>query len=111
MSVFIWDEYFMLCQAVYGCLWLTFPSISVFISLNLSFSVLSILLKSVLFFFNEGIEENVHSNILALIVSQFTETYEPQRITKRFNQRYKTVTFYDEQITFVDCIKLSSTKL
>ncbi len=36
MSAFIWDAYFMLCQAVYGCLWLTFSSISVFISLSLS---------------------------------------------------------------------------
>ncbi len=34
MSEFIWDAYFMLCQAVYGCLWFTFSSISVFISLS-----------------------------------------------------------------------------
>lgn len=93
-----------LFMAACGSLFL--PSLS--LSLSISLSVLSILLKLVLFFFNEGMEENVHSNILALIVSQFTVTYQPHRITKRFNQYYKTVIFYDEQI--VDCIILSSIK-
>lgn len=101
MSVFIWDEYFMLCQAVYGCLWLTFPSISVFISLNLSLSLCALDSHEILFFFNEGMEENVHLNILALIVSQFTETYQPQRITKRFNQKLQNFLWWTNYICWL----------